>query len=181
MFIPGALNAELNAELAIYGPDNVVVTGIKSALGARADETLSAEAYPVLAYLLIPADELFRSFFLTPKRFIVFEMAATGESLCVVLPLSRVARTSEVRTSEISVLTIELDADIVRSSVVSDSIEVTTQPAEGEQALPGSRSGRIVSSIEQRPASYEIAEAVGTEAAAALGEFARRLRAALES
>jgi hypothetical protein len=170
----GAQNAELNDELAGFVGGDVLVLGIKSALGASATESLSAEAHPVLGYFWVSSDELFRSFFLTPSRFVVFEMLRDGTSLSVTVPLSRVSRVAESRSAEVVMVSIELDADMLR---VRSNVEYAEMAQANEE---GVRSGQMAALSEIARASYDLSEVIGSENETALSEFSRRLRMSME-
>ncbi len=172
------LNVELNHELDRYAGVPAIADGIRAGLGLEPGSTVGVEDCPVVAFLFLPSDELFRSFFVTPKRFCVFEMLANGDSLSVTVPLKRVTRVTETRAQGAVIITIELDGDIQRTTSSTEWIEADA--AEGEIIEPGGRHGRAVSSSEMRPAFYELAEAADTEGARLVSEFARRLRNTLD-
>ena len=176
MFNLGNANTELERELARYAKVPAIVSGIKRALGLREDETLGVEHVQVHGYLLIATDEIFRAFLIGSTRFSLFEMNAAGATLSVSLPLSRVTRVTETRTDEVVVVVVEMDADVMRTAVMLDWREA---PLSVGDAPDVDRGGRMLGNMESRRAIYELAEVTGSDAEAALSEFALRLRASL--
>jgi len=172
------VNADLDLELARYQAAPLVIAGVRSALGARADEILTAENYPVRAFLFLPSDQLLRCFFVTPGRFIVFEMLTDGTSLCVSVPFRRVSRVVETRAATAVLVTIELDADNVRTTTRGGWVAMPVFDEEGQPT--NTTRDELILSADSRPSVYEISAIPGSEADAELSEFARRVRYALD-
>jgi hypothetical protein len=121
----------------------------------------SVESYLVLAYLLLPEDELFRAFVVTPDRFIVFEMLPTSEHLIVTLPLDRLSRIAEAGTASALTVTIEMDADVVRGTTEGEFIYAldAITPGEAQVTRGSTRDNSII-----RPANYVITAVLTSDA-----------------
>ena len=172
------MNAELNQELDRYAAVPEVADGIRSVLGLAPGEPVGVEHCSVLAYALLPSDELFRSFFLTPRALCVFEMMANGDSLSVTIPLTRITRVAETRAVGAVIVTIEIDADVRR--VTGETSWIESDAPDGEIVEPNGRRGRSVTTNVEVAAFYEMAESAETGGAAIVTDFTRRLRTLLE-
>jgi hypothetical protein len=140
---------DLEVELARFAHLPDLVAGLRHALGAETPELpLDPARFPVVAFLLRPMSDVFSAWFLTPGRFIVHERNPGGDTLTVVLPLSRIARVSESDVSGVLTVTVELDADLVSVDLVS-----ANQPTDGNEP------GKAVLSGRATPASYVLAVA----------------------
>ena len=162
------------ADLGRYDHAPALVEHLRGVLGPE-----DAESYALLAYLLLPSDDLFRAFFFTPERFLIFEMLPSAEYLVVAVPLSRVSRVAETGTSEGVTVAIELDADLVRGALAGEYVTFDPPPALTPDDQPKER-GQMALSAELKRAEYLLTAPAGeVDALAALREFARAARAAL--
>jgi hypothetical protein len=175
MYTEALANTALDAELKHYG--DPVVNGIKNVLGARADEALTPDEYPVVGYLLMADEDLFRSYFLTPRTLRIFEMNTGNTTLSIVIPVGRITRTEELREGETIKLTIELDADKLLTTTRGD-FAYEQNLAEG--APLGQKVGRTHTVAEQVRGTYILAEVLDTDAGARLVSFARLVARAME-
>lgn len=153
--------------------------GVRSALALPEGWGICEEAtvaeYPVAGFVLRPGEEVFAVYLCTPGRFLLFELAAGGDSLSVALPLARIRRVVESRLGEVVSLTVEIEADRLSLSSSAERLEGPATDAAGA-AVEGQRYARSESRGSVLPTVYEMASPAGSPEAAALAGFARSLR-----
>ena len=170
-------NDELVEELEPYRQNVELIAGITSALGAREGDTLDKENFPIAGYFIRANSELFSAYILTPGRFILYELAASGQMLSMTTGVERVRRVVEQYQEGRYTLLIELDAD--RRITRSDG-EGFLEPgldAEGAE-VPGKIYVRIASNSSTLFTGYELLAADEDEEDK-LRDFAVSLRNAL--
>ena len=120
----------LIAEVGSYASNKALHDHLSHLLGPE-----PLESYEVLGFIFTPEETLFRAFVLTPDRFIVFEMLNSGEHLIVTLPIERICRVSEAGTTQGLAITIEMDADTLRTATTGESASAIDAIATGESPI----------------------------------------------
>jgi hypothetical protein len=137
------------------------------------------ETQHILAYLLRSEQDAFRAFVVTPRQFIVLEFKPTGEHLISVMALRSVLCVYEFSTANTLTVTIEMDADIIKSSTTGNFASVITPSTPDES--PVTRGDLVLDTVIRR-ATYAISSPRTEEAASALAqltEFSAHFRAAV--
>ena len=149
----------LLAEVGSYATNKTLHDHLSHLLGPE-----PLESYEVLGYIFTPEEALFRAFVLTPDRFIVFEMLNSGEHLIVTLPIERICRISEAGTAQGLAITIEMDADTLRTTTTGETAAAIDAIAAGESPVTRgslreesltSRANYIISATKEVAAGYE--------------------------
>lgn len=173
------VNDALTVALQPYANAEAVLLGITSSLGVPPGEALNAVEYPVRGFFLRANNEILSFYAVTPGRFVVYEMAANGDSLTLTFPISRVRRVvEESRGGEVTV-TVEVDADRRTHQVEGEYLE-----ADISGGPEGQRGGRFQGTHIETFAVYRISAKLpqDTEDAAEadqLWDFAIALRNAV--
>lgn len=163
----GYVNSQLEAELREY--HDGVTRGIRNLLGGGEGVELSEDVCPLLGYLFVHSEILFRSYFITTRALFVFEMDTKNATLGITIPVRRLRRISELKSEGHVRVSCEFDADTTRLAG-SGRLETLGDGGQGFSL-----------NIEQRTASIEWAEVEDTDAAMRLGAFTRALRTVLVS
>lgn len=151
------------------------------ALGVSPGKALDEKEHPVLGFFLRATDDVFSMYALTPGRFLLFEMAANGNTLTVATPISRVRRVVEESIAgegddSTLVVTVELDADRRVTSTSGEYLEGLLPEVEGQ--VGGRIAGRVSTQSVETFTVYRI-QASEEDERDALWEFALALRNAL--
>lgn len=142
------LAALLDQELAKYASVPGLVADLKVGAGFDPGTAIKGQDR-IVAYDLSPGDELFVTHLVTATRFVRHERNTAGDTLTVVIPLSRIARVSVLSSGGEVEVKVEYDADQV---VAETSQETFTAPVEGPETPPGARGGRGLSrTVTHRP------------------------------
>ena len=146
---------------------------VRSSFGLSADTPALAGAVIVRAFHLDPGEEVFSFYALTPGAFHVSQIDTKAAQLRVAVPMSRVRRVSELLDNDGVLVTIEVDADIVRGAL---SFEARSGPvADGD--FDRGELGR--GELTLTPAVYDLRAAAGSDEADRVQAFANALRYAL--
>lgn len=176
------VNTEFAATLRRYEAAPDLVAGLRSALAVAPGDSLAAEDYPLYGYHLRSSATQLLGYFITPGRFIRYEVAG-GESLTITVPIERIRRVVERAGARTLTVTIEIDAD---TATATTEAQLATRP--DPDSRDDDRLGRLVAVTRTTATVYEItAEAPENPTAgvdggtdlADLARFSTALRASL--
>ena len=157
------VNESFVQALRPYREFTPLIEGIAASLGAwNLDELANPARFPVMAWWIDPADEVFTSWVMTPSSLVLHQRSKVGVCFNLIVPVDRLRRVSEEINADASRrLTIEIDAD----RVVTESV-----------TMPGDN-GSTRTSGASLSASYVLV--ADPARVAELDRFARELRRAL--
>lgn len=148
---------DLDGTLAAYDHVAGLVAHIRHACGCDPAHALLGQV-AIHGYHFVLTDDVFTVYILTDTGFVVAEMNTAGTTLSVFVPRSRLRRVSELHEGDRCVVSVEIDADVVRYT------EQHEPSADGSVAIAGVRSC----------VRYDIVGALGDSDLAGLARQLRR-------